>query len=419
MQKRLAELRKGLDADVSTRTVTPISNDKLVIGSDATDGFIIEGTTITGYQGIGGHIIIPEGITTIGDNAFFGVTSITGVTFPGSLQTIGSSAFNGCSNLAEVTIPASVTTVGVSAFANCTGLGSVGLTSSTGTVVQGEFYNCISLTSIAVPEGVSSVASQAFGNCSNLTAVSLPASLASLDMNAFAGDVNLGSISVAEGNGSYSSYDGCVYTAGGAQMLLCPAGKTSVTFSSGIQGISSGAFTGCNYLTSVTVPASASTIASDAFAGSAIRSVTIPSQVTAIGSQSAWTPNVVYGYSGSTAESWADENNYVFETLDGSNSNKPDHDDDDPVKPDHPEKPGNGNGGSSNSGTNTTTVTAAGPAAATGTYATISSNGGNHVKDATPKTGVEDYGRYFLFSAILLIGAAFFAYSMKLSYEGK
>lgn len=102
-------------------------------------------------------------------------------------------------------------------------------------------------------------------------------------MNAFAGDVNLGSISVAEGNGSYSSYDGCVYTAGGAQMLLCPAGKTSVTFSSGIQGISSGAFTGCNYLTSVTVPASASTIASDAFAGSAIRSVTIPSQVTAIG----------------------------------------------------------------------------------------------------------------------------------------
>ena len=70
VQKRLAELRKGLDADVSTRTVTPISNDKLVIGSDATDGFIIEGTTITGYQGIGGHIIIPEGITTIGDNAF-------------------------------------------------------------------------------------------------------------------------------------------------------------------------------------------------------------------------------------------------------------------------------------------------------------------------------------------------------------
>lgn len=146
-----------------------------------------------------------------------------------------------------------------------------------------------------------------------------------------------------------------------------PAGKTSVTFSSGIQGISSGAFTGCNYLTSVTVPASASTIASDAFAGSAIRSVTIPSQVTAIGSQSAWTPNVIYGYSGSTAESWADENNYVFETLDGSNSNKPD--DDDPVEPDDPEKPGNGNGGSSNSGTNTTTVTAAGPAAATGTLA--------------------------------------------------
>ncbi len=410
----LAEVRETLE--VSTKTVTPITSDKLVIGSEAAEGYIVEGTTITGYQGAGGHIVIPDGITTIGDNAFFGNTTITGVTFPGSLQTIGSSAFNGCSNLAEVALPANVTTVGVSAFANCTGLSSLSLTASTGTVVQGEFYNCISLTSVDVPEGISSIASEAFGSCSNLTSVSLPASLVSLDLNAFAGDVSLASISVAAGNSSYSSYDGCLYTANGAQMLLCPSGKTSVTFIAGLAGISSGAFTGCNYITSVSVPASASTIETDAFAGSSIQSVTIPAEVTAIGSQSSWTPSVIYGYSGSVAESWADENNYAFESLDGSSGNG----DSDKDKDD---KTGSGNSEGDkvkgNSGTSTTTVTAANPSTASGTTATISQNVNNHVKDATPKTGVEDYGRYFLFAAIMLIGAASFVYSMKLSYEGK
>lgn len=400
--------------------------DKEVIEvyNDVTD-FIMEGTVLTGYQGAGGIVAIPEGVTAIADNTFYGNANITGVSFPGSLSVIGSSAFNGCVNLAAVTIPANVTSIGVSAFANCTGLAAVNLSGSAQAIAQGTFFNCISLTNVVIPEGVTSIASEAFGSCSNLSSISLPSTLASLDLNAFSNSVNLADISVAAGNGTYSSYDGCLYTAGGGQLILCPPGKTTITFTPEIISVASGAFSGCNYISTVNIPASVGTIDSAAFSGSSVHSITIPATVTNIGTQSGWTPAIVYGYSGSVAESWAEENKYVFESLDGESNNDDDNQNNNGGEGDGENDGdegnsggGNADGGNSggtqpNSGTHTTTVSAASPGTSSGTSASID----GHVKDATPKTGVEDYGIYCLFGAILLIGAACFAYSKKLRCE--
>lgn len=412
---------------VDTDTVSVLGGTREEAEGDLKNGFLIEGNTITGYKGAGGHIVIPDGITTIADNAFYGNTSITAVTFSGSVQTIGSSAFNGCSGIAELTIPASVTAIGVSAFANCTGLASVNLTSSTGTVTEGQFYNCLSLTSVTVPEGISSIASAAFGGCANLTSVSLPTSLASIDLNAFAGDANLAAISVATGNGSYASYDGCLYNAGGSQLLMCPPGKTAVAFAPSTTAIAGGAFTGCNFIPAITIPMSVDSVAADAFAGSALQNVTIPAEVTAIGSQSAWSPRVIYGYRDTVAESWAEENHYLFESLNGTQKGEERGDSDDNEDENGEDDTGTHGGNSSNSGNtisgnsagatisqqggaNTSTVRAAAP--------TTSGAQEMHIKDVTPKTGVEDYGRNFLLGAVLLLGVAFFAYSKKLENEG-
>ena len=386
--------------------------------------FVIEGTTVTGYNGAGGNIAIPAGVTAIGDGAFSGNGSITGVSFPDSLQIIGGSAFNGCSSLEAISIPGSVTNIGASAFANCTALASVSLSGSTGAVSQRQFYNCSSLGSVTVPDGVTSIGAEAFGSCANLSSISLPSTLSSLDMSAFAGCVNLGSISVA--SGSYSSYDGCVYTADGRHLLLCPQGKTGISFAPVILSVASGAFSGCSYLLTAVIPDAANVIEANAFSGSAIRAVTIPASVTSIGAQAGWVPTVVYGYSGTTAESWANENNYIFESIDdpsgGVEEETEEIEDPDPNDIDDPgkepgKKPGNTQTPGSTEGTNTTTVHAAGPGASGGTSAAISGNA--HVKDATPKTGVEDYGIYFLFGAIFLVGIALFAYSRKLRIEGK
>lgn len=383
-------------------------SDMELFASDEND-YLIEGTTLVKYLGNDPYIdLTPLGITVIGDSAFAGNTSLYGIILPGNLQAIGNSAFNGCSNLGEISIPDSVTSVGDSAFANCTGLAGASIGSGTGTIASNEFYNCISLQSVAVPEGISSIQAGAFANCSNLGSISLPSTLASLDRGAFSGDTNLASISVA--GGAYSSYDGCVYTGDGRQLLLCPQGKTGISIASGTVSIASGAFTGCNYLLSAVIPAATSSIESNAFSGSAIKSVTIPREVTSIGSQSGWAPNVVYGYSGSTAENWANQNNYVFESLnasavDGTGSIADEHIED-PDDTDEPEE-------ETETGTRRTTTKRASSGTSGGTTAAISRNAGSRT-NATPKTGVEDYGIYFLSAAIFLMGIACFAYSKKL-----
>lgn len=432
----------------------------------AAGDFVVNGTTVTGYNGSGGYITIPEGITAIGDNAFSGVGSIVGVMLPGSLNTIGNSAFNSCSNLEVVNIPASITSIGTSAFANCTGLTGLSIASSA-PIGANAFSGCTSLSSVTIPEGVSSIGAGAFSNCVNLGSVELPSTMASLSMDAFSGDVNLASISVK--SGSYSSYKGCVYTADGRHLLLCPPGKTGIDFSPEMLSISSGAFTGCAYLLSVVIPDVTQTIESGAFSGSSIKAVTIPAGVSSIGEQSGWVPNVIYGSPKSVAEMWAADNNYDFDSLSGNeeepdteapghivdtepgtetpSTEEPSSEDPGTNKPNNTgKKPGStnntpgstnntpggaintsgSNGGTSgpagivSSGVGQTKTYSAAPAAASGgSLAAISRNANSRVKDATPKTGVEDYSIYFLFIAAFLFGVASFAFSRKIYLERK
>ena len=76
------------------------------------------------------NLVIPDGTTSIGDNAFNDCSSLTSVTIPNSVTSIGSSAFSGCSGLASITIPNSVTSIGSSAFSGCSGLTSVTIPNS-------------------------------------------------------------------------------------------------------------------------------------------------------------------------------------------------------------------------------------------------------------------------------------------------
>lgn len=65
------------------------------------------------------QVIIDDGVTTIGEWAFRGCSSLTSVTIPNSVTTIGEEAFRDCSSLTSITIPNSVTTIGESAFQQC------------------------------------------------------------------------------------------------------------------------------------------------------------------------------------------------------------------------------------------------------------------------------------------------------------
>ena len=97
---------------------------------------------------ISGKVIIPAGVTSIPDYAFYKCTGLTGVTIPNSVTSIGDCAFWGCSGLTSVTIPNSVTSIGDSAFWGCSGL-----------------------TDLTIPKSIIAIECYAFGLCSKLTNV--------------------------------------------------------------------------------------------------------------------------------------------------------------------------------------------------------------------------------------------------------
>ncbi len=220
------------------------------------------------------NTVIPDSVTTIGQNAFAGRTNLTSITIPNSVTKINSGVFSGCTSLTNITIPNSVTSIGGSAFYGCTNLTSVTIPNSVTSIGSYAFYGCTNLTSITIPDSVTTIDFSAFKNCTNLTSITIPDSVTTIGASAFAECTSLESVKIPSSVTSIggSAFDGCT-------------GLTSVTIPNSITKIESGAFMNCTRLTNVTIPYAVTTIGVSAFNGcTSLTSVTIPypSSVTTI-----------------------------------------------------------------------------------------------------------------------------------------
>ena len=113
-----------------------------------------------------GTFIIPEGVTSIGNSAFYFCETLTSITIPKSLKAIGSNTFSFCKNLTNITIPEGVTSIGSFAFSYCTNLTSITILQGVTLIGQCAFLNCAKLTNFTIPDGVTSIGIHAFYNCS-------------------------------------------------------------------------------------------------------------------------------------------------------------------------------------------------------------------------------------------------------------
>ena len=160
-------------------------------GDSEYTGLVIENGVVTKCDSNAtGHITIPEGVTSIGKEAFSNCSSLASVTIPDSVESIGDGAFKGCASLATVTIGNGVESIGDGAFNVCTSLASVTIPGSVTSIGEGAFARCTSLASVTIGDGVESIGNNAFNGCA-IKSVEIPASVNNIGNTAFDGCTSL------------------------------------------------------------------------------------------------------------------------------------------------------------------------------------------------------------------------------------
>ena len=210
------------------------------------------------------EVDISEGVTSIGDYAFFNCSGLTSITIPESVTSIGQRAFYNCSGLTKAEF-ASIESLCKIQFGN---LESNPLYYATRLYINGE-----EVTEIDITEGVTSIGNFAFCNCGKLTSITIPEGVISIGGNAFYRCSSLTSITIP--NSVTSIGDGAFYNCGKL---------TSITIPEGVTSIGESAFLNCSKLTSITIPEGVTSIGYSAFWNcSKLTSITIPESVTSIG----------------------------------------------------------------------------------------------------------------------------------------
>ena len=183
-------------------------------------------------------IIIGNGVSSIGDNAFAGCSTIESVEIGSGVTTIGKSAFNGCSSLAAFTLPEGLMTIGDSAFGGCA-VAELSIPSTVTEIGAGAFKGCGAIELLHFAEGsqLATIGAESFSGCVALKSINIPASVVTIADYAFKGDTAIETLTFADNS------------------KLTTIGKES--------------FSDCAALKSLSIPASVETIGDCAFKGAA------------------------------------------------------------------------------------------------------------------------------------------------------
>lgn len=299
-------------------------------GNDSSKGLIIEGATVTGFTpDVPSKLVIPRGVSVIGEDAFEDCLKLTSVTIPDTVLRIEEYAFYGCKNLASVTIPSSVKRIEEDAFDECTSLkeiqfkgtmaqwkaldGSVYIPSPFircndgnieikdvpaylkiyGRIVTGctdevpanlvipegvaiigfkAFEGCTSLESVTIPDSVTEIDHWAFSGCKSLKSVTIPNSVKEIDSDTFGGGRRGIEVTYKGNHKDWCSSSWDYALLGNAKSIILSDGtdlkkltKIDAGDLKGVTSIGERAFSFCQSLVSVTIPEYVTKIGGGAF----------------------------------------------------------------------------------------------------------------------------------------------------------
>ena len=253
-------------------------------------------------------VVISDGITSVGDYAFYDLASLSSVSMGKDVSSIGRQSFANCDvlfsfdvadgNVAYSTIqgvlfdsgqkelimapnantlegfiiPDTVEEIGEDAFYR-SDIVSLEIPSSVKTIADTAFFSCYSLREIVLNEGLETIGESAFMDCNRLESITIPATVKSIGENAL-GCSGLSAIEVSEESENFISIDGVLFSSDLSTLVAYPASKEVITYEipEGVETISRYAFSDAK-LTEVVFPSSMKTVSHGAFSSSDIVSV--------------------------------------------------------------------------------------------------------------------------------------------------
>ncbi|MCL2174563.1 MAG: leucine-rich repeat domain-containing protein, partial [Treponema sp.] len=259
----VTKIGSGGDVFDGAVRLTSINVDRNNSSYASVDGILYDKavTTIIHFpQDIQGVISIPNTVTTIGNDVLRRRIGITSFNIPNSVATIGDRAFLECSNLTSINIPGSVKTIGDEAFSACTSLRTVTFNEGLVSIGERAFYNCTAVENINIPASVTRIGTGAFAAHDSENWYYMG--------GIFSGSSSLASITADQRSQIFSSVDGVLFNKAVTELLHFPQGKGGAySIPNTVTRIEDFAFSYRNNLTSVTIPASVTSIGTDAFFG--------------------------------------------------------------------------------------------------------------------------------------------------------
>lgn len=208
----------------------------------------------------------PNSIRTIGENAFSGCGKLTSADMKTGLRYIGSRAFGNCEALVTATIPETVSVIGDSAFYLCKSLKEINLPQTLIELGKNAFYSCESLKKVTIPPEIDIIPDGAFASCNSLQSVALHKHVYKISNNAFYQCESLKSLTMPSG----------LDTVGESAFAQCKS-LSSVNFNTELRTVEASAFEDCTSLKSISLPQNVGKIGASAFAGcTSLTSANIP-----------------------------------------------------------------------------------------------------------------------------------------------
>lgn len=241
------------------------------------------------------RVVIEDGVTSIGEYAFYYCSEMTAITLPDSLLSIGKRAFYDCDDLTALIIPDSVEMIGENMARDCDSLVKVVVGNGLLDIPKQAFYDCDKLATLTIGENVATIDTEAFYSCGQLTNLTLGSSVNTIGIRAFEHCAKLPKLTIPKSVSRIEEYAfyGCEslekLTIGANVTYIGPyafayAGMTSLTIPKSVKEIGERAFYECDNMKTLTIGAGVTYIPAYCFYYcDQLTSVTFGSKVETIG----------------------------------------------------------------------------------------------------------------------------------------